>query len=265
MTLLSDLLHRRGVAAASALQILALLPPVAVVVAERGFGAFQILVAGAITALFWEALFASTRKQKLSAHGLTTAMIVAVFAPADLPVWQLAVVMSLGVIIGELVFGGRGFGFLNAAAVSLALMAISFPGVTFAAPDIALALACLPGAALLFAAGLLSWQIVIATLAGFGLAGLAAGAPFEPVAVFAGLTFAIVFLIGDPVAAATTVPGRFVYGLLAGALIALFGGAELPIDPGAIVPAAVLVSVFAPMIDHILVLATMRLAERRHG
>lgn len=262
MRLLTDLIHARGIQAVTALQALALAPPLVVAIGERGFHTFQILAAAAITALVWEAVFALLRRKSLSAHGLTTAMIVTVFAPADLLLWQLSIAVTLGVVLGELVFGGRGFGFLSAAAASLALLSISFPGLALSEPTLAVAAAGLPGAALLMAAGLLSWKIVVAVPAGIVLVGLAAGATLDPVAFVIGLTFGLAFLIGDPIAAASTGPGRWAYGLLAGGLVALFGG---PSDPAAIVSAAVLASVFAPLIDHLAVLASARTARRRHA
>lgn len=264
MNPLSRLIHRFGVRAMTGLQVLALTPPVLVSIGERGFHMFQVLLAAAITAVIWEAVFALLRKQPLSAHGLTTAMIVTVFAPADLPLWQLAVAVSLGVVVGELIFGGRGFGFLNAAAVSLALLGISFPGLQLATPTLPVALATLPGAMFLLLAGLLSWRVLVAVVVGFATAGFLAQGTFDAMAMFAALSFGLVFLIGDPVASATTAPGRWVYGLLAGALIVLFSGGKMEVLPEAIVSAAVLVCVFAPMIDHLAVLANARIRSRRH-
>lgn len=264
MNPVSGLIHRFGVHAVTGLQVLALLPPTVLTIAERGFHMFQVLMAAAIAALVWEAVFALVRKQPLSAHGVTTAMIVTVLAPSDLLLWQLAVAVSLGVVIGELIFGGRGFGFLNAAAVSLALLGISFPGLQLAAPTLLIALASLPGAVLLVLAGLLSWRVLVATVIGFAVAGLLAFDSFNAIAVFAGLTFGLVFLIGDPTGSATTGPGRWAYGLLAGALIVLFSGGTMAVTPQAMVSSAVLVGVFAPLIDHLAVLANAHLRGRRH-
>lgn len=262
MRFLAELIHHRGLHAVTALQVAALAPPLVIALGERGFHSFQILVAAAITALVWETAFALLRKQTLGLHGLTTAMIVTVFAPADLPLWQLSVAVTLGVVLGELVFGGRGFGFLSAAAASLALLSISFPGLELAAASEAVAVAALPGAVLLMAAGLLSWKIVLAVPAGLVLASLVAGVALDPFTAFVALAFGLVFLIGDPTAAASTGPGRWAYGLLAGALIVLFGG---PVAPAAIVSAAVLASVFTPLIDHLAVLASAGIAGRRHA
>ena len=264
MTVLSGLLNRRGMTGVTLLQAAALAPPLAVAVAERGFPVVQVLVAAAVVALAWEAVFATVRRQPLGFAGLTTAIIVAVFAGPDVPFWPLAVTLSLGVVVGELIFGGRGFGFVNAGAVSLALLGLSVPGLALAVPSAALALACLPGAVLLVATGLLNWRVLIAVPAGVLAAAALADMPVDPVGLAIGLSFGLVFLFGDPLAGAVTAPGRWVYGVLAGALVVLFSGTADGIAPGAIVSASVLASVFAPTIDHLAVLAAERLRERRH-
>ena len=265
MTALTTFIHHRGVHAMTVLQALALTPPVVLAIVERGFHTFQLLVVAAITALVWEAVFAALRRHPIGVHGLTTAMIVTVFTPADLPLWQLSVAVSLGAVIGELIFGGRDFGFLNAAAVSLALLVISFPGIALSEPTMTIAIATLPGAAVLLVSGLVSWRVIVAVVAGFALASLIAGDPLSATGLFVGLVFGTVFLLCDPVAAASTGPGRFVYGLLAGALIVLFNMAgDGAVAPEAIVSTAVLASVFAPMIDHLVVLANAQMRSRRH-
>jgi Na+-transporting NADH:ubiquinone oxidoreductase subunit B len=244
-------------------QVLALLPPAGWAVAQGGWA---VLAVAAAATLLWEAGFALLRRRRVTWHGITTALIVAVMLPPALPLWQVALSVSFGVVLGEMVFGGRGFGFVSAAAAALAFQAFSFPATVLAGGAVTVAALSLPGALLLVLAGLLSWRIVLAALAAawLALAGAGAAGAAEPLAAAAALSFALVFLIGDPLAAAATDPGRWLHGALAGALAVLFGAGA--VTPQAAVFAALLASLFAPLLDHLVILADAELRRRRrHG
>lgn len=250
----------------SLLQAIALAPVLAVDVVTRGPLVVPLFVTGLAVALFWEYLFAFLRHADFSFHGLTTVMLVTLFAPLGVEAWQLAVAVSLGVVLGELVFGGRGFGFVNPAAASLALLVFSFPQLTLVAPELTVALATLPGAILLLIAGLISWRVLLATsliaLAAIGFTSTI----WDPISLAITLSVGIVFLIADPVSAACTNPGRWAYGTLAGFLTALFAGFSLEgLTAEAVVFAALLASLFAPLIDHLMVLANAYNRKRRHA
>lgn len=253
-----------GVAGVTFVQALALFPPsVVALLAAPGAYALHLVVAMS-TALIWENIFGAVRKRGNSFHGVTTALTIVVFIPFDVAVWQLIVMLSLGVILGELVFGGRGFGFLNPATVALSLLVVSFPQMQLVASTPQLAIATLPGVALLFFVGLLSWRIVIATL--FGATAVLAlnGQPLDAVAICTAMTFGVVFLVCDPTAAAATNIGRWVYGFLAGALVVVFS-ASGNLTSEAIVFASLLASVFAPLIDHLVVLVHAQRRKLAHA
>lgn len=240
-----------GAAGVTGLQALALVFPLGVVVFERGGAAAAVLIAALATALAWETLFCRVRKRPQTFNAVTTAMIFAIMAPADLPFWQIAVVVSLGTIIGELIFGGRGFGFLNAGAVSLALLVFSFPGTPLPMPGSALALATVPGAALLLASGVISWRIGVAALVVLAVLGSPFAEPSMITELGVAIAVPLVFLVSDPAAAATTNHGRIAHGVLAGFLISVFD--TLPgagVSPDAVIFAALLASIFAPLLDH---------------
>jgi Na+-translocating ferredoxin:NAD+ oxidoreductase RnfD subunit len=148
----------------SLVQAIALAPVLAMDIITRGPLLVPMFMTCLVVALIWENLFAFLRHADFSFHGLTTAMVVTLFAPLGVEAWQLAVAVSLGVVLGELVFGGRGFGFVNPAAAALALLVFSFPQLTLVAPEMTVALATLPGAVLLLIAGLISWRVLLATL-----------------------------------------------------------------------------------------------------
>ena len=247
-------------------QAAALLPPLAVVLVAGGGPQALLLATSLAVTFFWETLFALLRGRAWSWHGVTTALVVAVMVPAGAPLWQLALALSLGVVLGELIFGGRGFGFLAAGVVALAFLRFSFATIPFAGDSDAVAMATLPGAALLLYLRLISWRVALAALLGFAAARLAAGQPLEPAATGASLAFGLVFLICDPFGAASTNAGRWLYGALAGGLAVVFDTAPgAAVAPEAIVFAALLASIFAPLLDHAAVLVIARIRRRRHG
>lgn len=245
-------------------QVTALLPVLLAAVALRGPSVLAVLLVALIAALAWEGAFAMLRRRPLTAHGVTTALIVAIMVPVTIPLWQIAVAASLGVVLGELAFGGRGFGFLNAAAVSLAFLVFSFPGVSLVGGAPWVAAAALPGAALLLVAGLAPWRTLLAAGLMVALAGTLAGEPLAPVATGAALMVGLVFLGCDPVAGAGTSAGQWLCGALTGGLVVLFGAGTGPaIAINAVVFAVLLASIFVPLLDYMAVEANVRQRHRR--
>ncbi|MGJ8571518.1 MAG: RnfABCDGE type electron transport complex subunit D [Hoeflea sp.] len=247
-------------------QLIALAAPVAVSLVERGLPQIVVLLAAAVTCLIWELAFDLIRGRSLGWHTATVALIFAVLVPASAPVWQIVVAVSLGVVFGELVFGGRGYGIVSGAAAAAGFLVFSFTGTELSSSSEIMALATLPALALLLVGGLVSWRVVVsvtivlvgAVLVQDGVGGLLSAA----VAV----VFGLVFLIGDPVSGASTNSGRWVFGLLAGLLIVLFDTANGPaIAPAAVVFASLLASLFAPLIDHMAVALMVRRRRLRHG
>ncbi len=244
-------------------QSAALLPPVLAALVTGGSAMLALLATALAVTLFWELIFAQFRQRNLTWHGFATALIVTAMLPGDTAAGQLAIAVTLGVVLGELVFGGRGFGFLSAAAASLAFLSFSFPGATLADTGGWIAFAALPGAALLLVTGLISWRVLVATGLAYAVASVAAGAPLSPVEAAAAMVFGLVFLTCDPVAAASTNGGRWLYGAVVGGLIVVFGGAVT--DPAGLVFATLLGSIFAPLLDHLVVSVHARRRERaRH-
>ena len=55
---------------------------------------------------FWEVLFAVTRKHEINEGFLVTGMLFSLILPPTIPLWQVAVGISFGVVIGKEIFGG---------------------------------------------------------------------------------------------------------------------------------------------------------------
>ncbi len=78
--------------------------------------------------LFWELLFASVRKHNISEGFLVTGLLFPLTLPPTVPLWQVAVGISFGVVIGKEIFGGTGRNILNPALTARAFMFFAFPG-----------------------------------------------------------------------------------------------------------------------------------------
>ncbi len=64
---------------------------------------------------FWEVLFAAIRRHEVNEGFFVTSVLFALTCPPDIPLWQVALGISFGVVIGKEVFGGTGKNFLNPA------------------------------------------------------------------------------------------------------------------------------------------------------
>ena len=78
--------------------------------------------------LFWEVLFASIRKHPISEGFLVTGLLFPLTLPPTMPLWQAAVGISFGVVIGKEVFGGTGRNILNPALTGRAFLFFAYPG-----------------------------------------------------------------------------------------------------------------------------------------
>ncbi len=76
---------------------------------------------------FWEVLFASVRNHEVNEGFFVTSMLFALILPASIPLWQVALGISFGVVIGKEVFGGTGKNFLNPALVGRAFLYFAYP------------------------------------------------------------------------------------------------------------------------------------------
>ena len=123
------------------------------------------------------------------------------------------------------------------------------------------ALMCLIGAALLLWTGIASWRVIFSFfIGGFVMATIlnlvGGNGYFDLPAIhqlmIGGFMFGMVFMATDPVTAAHTNAGKFVYGFLGGFLGILIRMVN-PAYPEGIMLAILIANVFAPLIDHIVI------------
>jgi len=276
---------------------------------------------------FWEILFATVRKHEVNEGFLVTGMLFPLTLPPEIPLWQVALGISFGVVIGKEVFGGTGRNFLNPALTGRAFLYFAYPvslsgasvwtagfeaeGHTQATPlgaipDMNIAdvremgmgvlneswvdsflgwvqgsmgetstLACLIGAAFLIRCGIGSWRIMLGVLVGatsFALILNVTGSDSNPMVlmpwywhlVVGGLAFGAVFMATDPVSAAMTETGKWIYGILIGFLTILIRVLN-PAYAEGVMLAILFGNVFAPLIDYYVVQANIRRRQARNA
>jgi Na+-transporting NADH:ubiquinone oxidoreductase subunit B len=123
------------------------------------------------------------------------------------------------------------------------------------------ALMCLIGAGLLLWTGIASWRVISSFfIGGFVMATIlnliGGNGYFELPAIhqlmLGGFMFGMVFMATDPVTAAHTNTGKFIYGFLGGFLGILIRMVN-PAYPEGIMLAILIANVFAPLIDHMVI------------
>ncbi|MGI9214067.1 MAG: NADH:ubiquinone reductase (Na(+)-transporting) subunit B [Methylococcaceae bacterium] len=81
------------------------------------------LVAGGI----WEVLFAVIRKHEVNEGFFVSSILFALTMPPNTPLWQVALGISFGVVMGKEIFGGTGKNFLNPALTGRAFLYFAYP------------------------------------------------------------------------------------------------------------------------------------------
>ena len=283
----------------------------------------------------WEGLFAVVRRHDVNEGFLVTGMLFPLVLPPTIPLWQVAVGISFGVVVGKEIFGGTGYNVLNPALTARVFLFFAYPAQisgdavwiaagTSSAPDgysgatalgeIAVlepvegsdapldglsaiegkvswmqaflgdipgsmgetsALACLIGAAILIATGIGSWRIMVAATAGTAAISLLLNliasptnamlsVPFHWHLVLGGWAFGIVFMATDPVSAAQTNRGRYIYGFLVGVLAVLIRTIN-PAFPEGVMLGILFMNLFAPLIDHYVLKANIKRRQARYA
>ena len=75
----------------------------------------------------WEMLFAVVRRHEVSEGFLVTGMLFPLILPPTVPLWQVALGISFGVVVGKEIFGGSGFNILNPALTARAFLFFAYP------------------------------------------------------------------------------------------------------------------------------------------
>ncbi len=272
-----------------------------------------------------EVAFCIIRKHEVNEGFLVTGLLFPLTLPPTIPLWQVAVGIAFGVVIGKEIFGGTGFNVLNPALTARAFLFFAYPAqisgdqvwtkvadqseviegftgatplaVAAAAPEgssvievlneagftlnsMATGLiggslaetavwASLIGAVILILSGIGSWRIMAGGVIGLALCSTAMNMlpadsfspftqlPFHYHLVMGSAMFGLVYMATDPVSAAATNRGKWIYGTMIGVLIILIRVAN-PAYAEGVMLAILFMNVMAPMIDHYVVEAHVR-------
>jgi Na+-transporting NADH:ubiquinone oxidoreductase subunit B len=132
-------------------------------------------------------------------------------------------------------------------------------------------LMCLIGALILIITGVGSWKIIVSAFAGTYLTALLLNAiavnafmdlPAYYHIIMGGVAFGIVYMATDPVTAAQTETGKWIYGFLIGVMTVLIRVFN-PAYPEGIMLAVLLMNVFAPLIDFYVIDANKQRRKKR--
>ena len=252
---------------------------------------------------FWEVLFAGVRNHEVNEGFFVTSILFALTCPPTIPLWQVALGISFGVVLGKEVFGGTGKNFLNPALTGRAFLFFAYPaamsgdtvwtavdGFSGATPlgigavegmagitaagytwmDSFLGtiqgsmgevstLACLIGAAFLLMTKIASYRIMLGVFLGMVGTTLllnAVGSDTNPMfempwywhLVVGGFAFGMVYMATDPVSAAMTNKGRWIFGAVIGFMVVIIRVVN-PAFPEGMMLAILFANLVAPLID----------------
>lgn len=76
---------------------------------------------------FWEVLFASVRGHEINEGFFVTSILFALIVPPEIPLWQVALGISFGVVVAKEIFGGTGKNFMNPALAGRAFLFFAYP------------------------------------------------------------------------------------------------------------------------------------------
>lgn len=94
-----------------------------------GFLVFlPLIIVTAVVGGFWEMLFSVVYQHEINEGFLVTMFLFPLVVSPTLPLWQAALAVSFGVVIGKEVFGGTGMNIFNPALLARAFLFFAYPG-----------------------------------------------------------------------------------------------------------------------------------------
>ena len=93
-----------------------------------GFGKILPIIAVTFASgAFWELLFAVVRRHPVSEGFLVTCALIPLTMPPGIPLWQIAIATSFGIVIGKEIFGGVGMNIFNPALMARVFIFFTYP------------------------------------------------------------------------------------------------------------------------------------------
>ena len=270
------------------------------------------LIAGGIC----EVTFATIRGHEVNEGFLVSSMLFALTLPASTPLWQVALGIAFGVVVGKEVFGGTGKNFLNPALTGRAFLYFAYPaymsgdsiwtpvdgfsgatslgiaasegyeslsnyGITWMDAFLGTiqgslgetsTLAIAIGLCFLLLTKIANYRMVVGCLVGmivFSSFLNWIGSDTNPMfsmpwywhLVIGSYAFGLVFMVTEPDSASHTNTGRYIYGALIGFMVVMIRVLN-PAFPEGMMLAILFGNIFAPLIDHFVVMANIKRRTR---
>ena len=266
------------------------------------------LIAGGIC----EVTFATIRGHEVNEGFLVSSMLFALTLPASTPLWQVALGIAFGVVVGKEVFGGTGKNFLNPALTGRAFLYFAYPAYMSgdsiwtpvdgysAATSLSISasegyeslsnygitwmdaflgniqgslgetstLAIGMGLVFLLMTKIANYRMIVGCLLGMIIFSSFlnwVGSDTNPMfsmpwywhLVIGSYAFGLVFMVTEPVSASHTNMGRYIYGALIGFMVVMIRVLN-PAFPEGMMLAILFGNIFAPLIDHFVVMANIK-------
>ena len=266
------------------------------------------LIAGGIC----EVTFATIRGHEVNEGFLVSSMLFALTLPASTPLWQVALGIAFGVVVGKEVFGGTGKNFLNPALTGRAFLYFAYPAYMSgdsiwtpvdgysAATSLGISasegyeslgnygitwmdaflgniqgslgetstLAIGIGLVFLLMTKIANYRMIVGCLLGMIIFSSFlnwVGSDTNPMfsmpwywhLVIGSYAFGLVFMVTEPVSASHTNMGRYIYGALIGFMVVMIRVLN-PAFPEGMMLAILFGNIFAPLIDHFVVMANIK-------
>ncbi len=80
-----------------------------------------------VVGISWEVIFSSVRGHEINEGFFVTSILFSLIVPPTIPLWQVALGISFGVVIAKEVFGGTGRNFVNPALAGRAFLYFAYP------------------------------------------------------------------------------------------------------------------------------------------
>jgi len=93
---------------------------------------FPVFFTALLTGTFWEALFATARRKRVDEGLLAITWLFCLLLPATVPMYQVVLGMSFGIVVGKLIYGGSGRYLVSPALLGVAFLVFSYPGMMYA-------------------------------------------------------------------------------------------------------------------------------------
>ena len=294
-----------------------------------GFGNILPIIAVTFASgAFWELLFAVVRKHPVSEGFLVTCALIPLTMPPNIPLWQIAIATSFGIVIGKEIFGGVGMNIFNPALMARVFIFFTYPTkisgdkVWVAGPDgysgaTALAVPAselnqqatqllenvtqfdfswwnlfwgwVPGsigetnkfmillaAIFLIYIKIINWRIVAGAVIGLVSTAVLTNlfSPFSTNTMFTipphyhlvmgSFLFGTVFMATEPVTGCHTNQGRWIYGIIFGALTVIIRSVN-PAYPEGVMLSILFVNAFAALIDWFVIQSNVKRRAARHA